>query len=359
MTENPAGQERTEAATARRRRSARERGDIARSVEVGSVAVLAGALVGFAVFGSDMVRAIVEVFRTHFAELSAAEVTRGTAVPYARRIAASLAAVLLPWSATVFLVGAGASLAQTGAVFTWKPVAPQLRRVSPAAGLRRIFSRRSAGELGKSLLKLTIVGGLVSWTLWGRVESLLPLAVTGLGAGSRTIVVAMLEVAVVGTLALGAVAILDFGLQRWHWDKRIKMTRQEAKDDRRQSEGDPLAKSRVQTRRQEMARRGSAQNVATADVVVVDPTHVAVALAYDPGRMPAPRVVARGARLLARQIHAVATEAGVPIVEDSRLARALYRDAGAEIPTSQYASIAELLAGVFHARETPIAAGVR
>lgn len=352
MSERPADRDRTETASAQRRRHAREAGDVVRSNEVGSVAVLVAAVLALLGFGPGMLRSAFSISRAYLGGFEAVEIGPGTVTPLAHQLAASLATVLLPLGAVVVLAGVGAGVAQTGIRMTGHPLVPTLRRLAPARGLRRILSRRGGFELGKAIVKLSLVGGAVAWAVRGALEELLPLTGSGLGALVRVLPETMLQVAAAGTLALGTVALLDLAWQRRDRERRLAMTREQVREERRQSEGDPLVKAKLRARRQEITGRRTLREVRGADVVVADRTRIAIALRYEPGRMPAPRVVARGAGRPARRLRDIAAEARVPVVDRPDLARALHLrcEAGTEIPRALYEPVAELLADVYRAQ---------
>jgi flagellar biosynthetic protein FlhB len=360
MAEDFTAQERTEAATPRRRERARAEGNVARSVEIASVVVLGVGVAGLAGLGPSMAEKIADLSRRHFQGVGLALLDQGSAVALSRSVSVTMAQVVLPLAALVLLFGVSSHVAQTGIVFTGQPLVPKLNRISPATGLKRIFSRRGFVEFAKSLAKLLIVGGVIAWTLLEAFETLLPLMTQGLFPGFQAILSAMLKMAVRGCAALGILAILDFFFQRWDHEQHLKMTRQEIKEEHKQNEGDPLIRSRIRARQQEMSRRRMMQDVRTADVVVTNPIRFAVALKYEPAKMTSPRVVAKGARLLARRIREIAKEAGVPIVEDPPLARALYHACkiGSQVPISLYKAVAQLLAFVYRDRE-PARGGAR
>jgi flagellar biosynthetic protein FlhB len=265
----------------------------------------------------------------------------------------AVAVMLLPFAGIIAVAGVGASVAQNGFLVSAKPLSPQLSRISPAAGLKRLFSKRSAVELGKALIKIAVVGGVVTWTLVKTAPAFVPLVVSPPAASYAWMLSSMLRLAATATGALAVLALLDFFFQRWDWEQRMRMTRQELKEEFKQHEGDPMLKSKIRSRQMDMTRRRMMADVKTADVVVTNPTHFAVALKYDPESMAAPRVVAMGARLLAQRIKDLARAAGVPIVEDPPLARALYKacKVGSEVPLSFYKAIAGLLAVVYRKRD--------
>ncbi len=354
MADETTGQERTERATPRRRSKARGEGNVARSVEISSVAVLGIALVTLAGLGPMMVGRVMGLLTYHFQHLGFLEITPDTFPELARHAGATLGAVVLPFAGVIAAVGIGANVLQTGFVLTGKPLEPKLNRISPATGFKRIFSRRGLVELTKSLIKLAIVAGIIVWALMTTIESFMPLMTVGLAAGYRAILGAMFRMAGAGALALALVAILDLFFQRWDYERQLMMTRQEIKEEHKQNEGDPHMKSRIRSLQMEATRRRMMEAVKTADVVVTNPLRFAVALKYESAKMHAPKVVAKGARLLAHRIRKIAREAGVPVVENPPLARALYHacKVGASIPLSLYQAVAELLAFVYRQRET-------
>ena len=355
------GQERTESATPRRRQKAREEGNVPRSVEVGTVAVLAAGLVSLAGLGGQMTDQAAGLLRHHFRNLHAFDLTEQSLVGYANHLASTTAGILVPFLALMVVVAMGAHLAQNGILLTVKPLAPKLDRISPLTGLKRIFSKRGLVDLAKSLVKLAIVSGIIVWAILGTPEKMLPLMTVSLLGGYGTILAEMLRMAAAGAFALGLLAILDFFFQRYDYEQQIKMTRQEVREEHKQNEGDPKIKSKVRAKQHEMSRQRMMEDVKTADVLVTNPIHFAVALKYEPTTMAAPRVVARGARLVARRIRDIAREASVPVVEDPPLARALYHTTkvGGDVPLSLYQAVAELLAFVYRQRDAAIAGGSR
>lgn len=348
------GQERTEAATPRKRQRAREEGNVPRSSEVVSVVSLAVGFGGLAAFGPTFANGLAGILRGYLGSLGSIVLDADSVPALARSLFGTLAVLFLPFGLLIAVAGTGANVAQNGFLVSTKALAPAFSRLSPAQGLQRMFSKRGAVELAKALLKIAVIGGVVGWTLVSMAPRFVPLAVAPAAAAYAFILEAALKLAAAATGALAVLALLDFFFQRWDWENRLRMTRQELKEEFKQQEGDPVLKSKVRSRQMDMTRRRMMSDVKTADVVVTNPIHFAVALKYDSERMGAPRVVAKGARLLARRIREIARDAGIPIVEDPPLARALYKacKVGSEVPLSFYKAIAELLAVVYRRRET-------
>jgi flagellar biosynthetic protein FlhB len=361
LANDPSGQERTEAATPKRREKAREDGHVARSVDLASAAVLAASLGALAATGDRMVDGAGALLRDTLENLSRTSVDASSVGPLLAGTAWAAATLLGPFVAIVAAAGITAHVSQVGFLLTTKPLMPKLSRISPSAGLKRILAKRSLVELAKSLLKLAIVGGILFCITYSASEDLLPLMTAGVLPAYRAILAAMFRMVSAAALALAVLAILDFFFQRWDYEQQIRMTRQEIKEEMKQNEGDPQIKGKVRARQQELSRRRMMQDVRTADVVVTNPVHFAVALKYDLQRMVAPRVVAKGRHLLARRIRDAARKANVPVVENPPLARALYQACrvGAEVPLSLYQAVAEVLAFVYRRRDAVRTGGLR
>jgi flagellar biosynthetic protein FlhB len=245
-----------------------------------------------------------------------------------------------------------AALALGGWNFSLQAMAPNFTRLSPIAGLGRLFGMHGISELGKALLKCLLVGGVcaaIVASTFGDVLALAhmePRAAIGRAAG----LVAWAFVWLCGSLAL--VAAVDVPLQLFQFKRTLRMTRQEVRDEAKESDGRPETKQRIRRLQQQLARRRMMHEVPTADVVIVNPTHFAVALKYDPKKMRAPRVLAKGVDLVAQNIRRIAEEHRVPIFDSPKLARALYRstDLNKEIPAGLYAAVAQVLSYIFRVR---------
>jgi flagellar biosynthesis protein FlhB len=353
LADSPTGQERTESATPRKRGKARDKGQVAKSTEVSSVVVLAVALAALAAFGPEMASQAMGLLRHQFASIASVDVEIGTIVPMAWYIAGVMAAIVLPLAGVIALGGVASNVAQTGFLLTTHPLMPQFNRINPSSGFQRIFSKRGGMELFKSLVKIAVVAAVVAWTLPKTAESFSTLMQIAPAAAYVTILKAMFSMASAAAVALAILAILDFFFQRIQHEEQLKMTRQEVKEEYKENEGDPQIRGKIKGLQREMSRKRMMEDVKTADVVVTNPIRFAVALKYDADRNAAPRVVAKGARLMARKIRETARAAGVPIIEDPPLARALYRacEVGAEVPLALYKAVAELLAFVYRTRE--------
>jgi flagellar biosynthesis protein FlhB len=337
--------QKTEEPTQRRLQEARERGDVPQSREINHwFMVLAIAMAVFAA-APGMADAVGRLLLP-FLERTEAFPTdpEGLRWTLGALFWGLLKAAALPALMLIAAAIAGGFL-QHGPILTLQPLKPSLDRISPVAGAKRLFSMRSVVEFAKGVAKIAIVGSVALWVLWpvaGMAARLPGLDVAALlellRKDSLRLLLALLAV-------MGGVAAVDFLYQYLAYLKRLRMSKQELREELKQSEGDPFIKARVRQIRMERARRRMMAAVPKADVVVTNPTHFAVALKYEPGRMAAPKVVAKGADTIAARIRAVAEEHAVPVVENPPLARTLYAavELDAEVPPEHYRAVAEVI----------------
>ncbi|HUI10287.1 MAG TPA: flagellar biosynthesis protein FlhB [Bacteroidota bacterium] len=342
--------ERTEPATDKKRADARKKGKVFRSQELNSAAVLVFSALLLSFAGGGMASGIADMARELFGTAGTFRVTAAGARELLVREIVRFGVIALPVLGGVAAAGLALNLAQVGFSFTLEPMMPELARINPLSGIKRVLgSRRSWVELLKNVLKVTLVG----YIAWDALQGILADAVTLMDGDPGTIVAYMghgaISLALKTGLAFLVMAALDYAYQRFEYEKELRMTKQEVKDEAKQQEGDPQVKARVRSIQRRIAYRRMMQDVPTADVVVTNPTHVAVALKYDTEKMSAPKVVASGADLVAQKIREIAAENGVPIVEDRPLARALFQsvEVGEEIPEKLFQAVAQVLAYIY------------
>ena len=338
-------EEKTEAPTPRRRKKAREEGQIARSPELAGTAILLAALCGARATVETQTQNLTGLLQRHI-DLARPDLTTSKLIDLTGDALRQAALAALPTMGVALGVGLVVNVAQVGLTFTPKLLEPKPSRMNPLQGLQRLVSPRGAVEILKGLAKLGLVGG-VGWKyLSGRWEGIGLLAATGPAQVSRQVgqMAYDLGMQMVGTLMV--VAALDYGWQKYQHEKSLKMTRQEVKDEMRDADGNPEMRGRIRQRQREFARRRMMAEVPGASVVVMNPTHYAVALKYALGQPGAPRIVAKGRDLVALKIRDVARESGVPVVENPPLARALHAGAeiGQEVPSELFRAVAEVLA---------------
>ncbi|RJP81636.1 MAG: flagellar biosynthesis protein FlhB [Candidatus Zixiibacteriota bacterium] len=345
-------QEKTEKPTGRRRQESRRKGQVAKSQDINASLVLLAGLAALSIWGGYMLSRMMVANRFIFTHLCRIELTPETLPGYFLSGALLLFSVLAPVVATILLVGIAANLLQTGWLLSAEPIRPKLSNLNPMKGLKRLGSKRSAVELLKGVLKLFIVGWVGYTTLAGLAEEMIPLMDRPVWDMYRWICGGAAKVGYRTILALVILGLIDLIYQRWDHLQSMKMTKQEVKDEHRQAEGDPQVKSRIRSIQLKTALRRMRKDVHKADVVITNPTEIAIALRYDPATMTAPVVLAKGKRKLAARIRQIALEHDIPIVENKPLAQALYKgvEVGQEVPGNFYQAVAEILAYVYRLR---------
>lgn len=346
------GLERTEPASVRRREQAREEGQVARSRELSTLALLLAAGGGLWFMGAGLTEKLSGLMR-HGMQLERA-LAFDTDLMLLRLKDSSVDVLLAfsPLLALLVLAGIASALLLNGWLFSFKPLLPDWGRVDPLKGLARMLSLHGVIEMLKAIAKAVVVGGVAAWVIWHNSGAALSLAAEPLGTGMAHLVHLLGTSFLIMAASMALVAAVDIPVQIWDHERKLRMTREEVRQENKETEGDPQVKAHIRSRQREMARRRMMAEIPTADVVVTNPTHYAVALRYQEGAMRAPRVVAKGAHLLAARIRALAEEHQVPILEAPPLARALYRHAelGDEIPATLYTAVAEVLAYVYQLR---------
>jgi len=339
--------QKTEQPTPRRLEKARERGQVASSREVYSLLILlSGALMLFAA-GPLAGGWLLLGFRRALEGLAGAEPL--SALAEAFRFAAMLVAPVLLATAAAAIA---AAVLQNAVVWSGESLKPKLSRISPLSGLKRLFSRRSLVEFVKNVIKLVVIAGLLVAVLvpkWGQLQAAPEFGLAGL---VRTLADVGLLLLVAVTAAMLLVAGLDYAYQRAEFLEDMRMTRREVREEFKETEGDPLIRQKLRQLRRERAKRRMMAEVPKSTVVITNPTHLAVALRYEQGRMEAPEVVAKGQGRLALRIREIARAHGVPVVENPPLAQALYRGAevGARIPVAHYEAVARIIAHILALR---------
>lgn len=359
MAENDQGQEKTEEPTSKRRGKARQEGQVAKSQEINFVAGLMAALLYFALNGSSMIESINLMVRWLFTDVLMTEVTQESAIKILNNVVNNMLGIILPFMLVLFFAMIMVNIFQVGFLITAKPFKPKLNKFNPIKGIKRLLSPKKLIDLLKSVLKLIIIGAVPYIIIKGEINHLPLIMDMGIWSIMSYMGKIMIKIMFYVSLVMLIIAILDYMYQRWTHEKSLKMTKQEVKDEWKQSEGDPKIKARIRRIQLEFMRKTMMQEVAKADVVVTNPVHVAVALKYERTDMDAPRVVAKGARLMAEKIKQIATENNVSIVENAALAQSLYKtvEVGDTVPEALYKAVAEVLAYVYTQKNKAYAAG--
>ncbi len=345
--------QKTEEPTARRLEQAREKGQVAKSQEINHWFMILAAALIVGVFGESFGKGIVESLYRFIEQPHAIRLDQGQLIElYMETIGDIGLVLLLPLSVAV-IAALIAGIIQNGLIFSTEPLIPKLEKLSLIKGLKRMFSSRSLVEFAKGMLKISLVSGVILillWPAWGIVPNITTLSVPkfmGLlqSLGTRVLV---------GVLAaMALIAAVDFLYQKQQHIKKLRMSKQELKEEFKQSEGDPMIKARLRQIRMERARRRMMAAVPEADVVITNPTHYAVALKYESNEMGAPVLTAKGVDAVAMRIREVAKEHDVPIVENPPLSRALYEgvDLDQEVPPEHYKAVAEIIGYIMRLKD--------
>lgn len=337
--------QKTEDPTPKKLQEAREKGEVAKSQEIGHWFMLFAFALGIGVMAPYLAEKVLTTLRPFIERPHSFELSAGGVRDLIVEALVGVGLAMLPLLGIVVVLAIAGNLLQTGIIISSEPIKPKLSKLSPLAGFKRIFGSRALVEFAKGLLKITLVGVAVTMVLWPQRDRFIGLVRVDLPdlLGFLQGVALKEMIAVLAIMAI--IAGLDYLFQRFQFIKQLRMSRQEIRDEMKQSEGDPLIKAKLRQIRMERSRKRMMAAVPEADVVVTNPTHYAVALKYDAEDMAAPRVVAKGVDHLAQRIREIALENGVPLYENRPLARALYAnvDLDEEIPAEHYKAVAEII----------------
>lgn len=342
------GQERTEEATPKRRTDARKKGTVAKSTEMTNALVLLGLMIAMPFIFTRLGQEMVQAMNRGYASIPA-DAEFSSLRAYSLSILSPIAAAFLPFLAIALCVGLVVNFAQVGFVLSGEALSPSLSKIDPFKGFQRLFSARSNVEGLKAILKSSLfiyLGYTVVLDRWSEILNLSALSPLGAVSVIGSILQAILLRIVIAWLALAA---FDYWFQRKQVDKQLRMTKDEVRREFREMETSPELKAAMAQRRRKLGKRGMAQAIKDADVIITNPTHYAVAIKYDRESMFAPQVVAKGADYMALRIRQLGGDSRVPIVPNPPLARQLYRkcDVGDFVPREMFQAVAEVLAYVY------------
>ena len=343
-------QERTEQATPKRKEDARKKGNVAKSVEISSTAIILVSLLFFYFGGSYMLNLMKYYSQLIFENIGSVALNANNLQGYLQIAAIGFFRVSAPFAVTIMAVGFIANYAQVGPLFTLEPLTPKFSKINPLSGMKRVlFSRKAFVELIKNILKITVVGLIAYYSIKGQIQDYIPLMDQ---SAAQLIAYVGRETFALGlkiSIALVLMAILDFMFQKFDYAKSIRMTKQEIKEEMKQMEGDPLIKARIRSIQRETSRRRMMDEIPEADIIITNPVEIAVALKYSPKDMESPKVVGKGRKKVAEKIRKIAIEHNIPIVEDKPLAWAIFKAVkiGDFIPEDLFHAVAEILAYVY------------
>ncbi len=345
--------EKTEAPTPRKLKQAKDKGQVSQSQDLVTAGVTLLSVFVLKQIGPSTWRQFEEIMRGGLANKHDGELTISSVMLLFQEFAMLILKAGMPLAGIIVLSAVALSAGQTGLVFSRQALTPQFKRLNPLSGFKRLlFSKQSAMNLAKSLAKMGAVSVVVWMTLTDQMAQLTALGERSIPAAAMVLADLSFDIALRCALCLFILGLADFAWQRRQFLSQLKMTKDELKQEMKESDGDPHIKAAIRRRRQQMLSRMMSA-VPTADVVVTNPTHYAVAIKYDPLSMGAPIIVAKGERLLALRIKEVAKKNGVPILEEPPLARALYAsvEIGHPVPANLYRAVAEVLAWVYALRD--------
>ncbi|MFC0271310.1 flagellar biosynthesis protein FlhB [Metabacillus herbersteinensis] len=341
--------EKTEKATPRKRQDSRKKGQVAKSADVNTALTLLAVFLSFLFIGSFMRERIVNLLRATFQDYLLIDLTQQNVHSLFITMSYHSAFLLAPIMAVALIAGVLSNYLQVGFLFSAEAVQMKLDKVNPIQGFKRIYSVRALVELLKSLLKILFVGVVTFAVLWLDMDKVLRLS--HLTVEQSLIYIAQLTVkmGLFASAALLFLSLLDYLYQKYDFEKNIRMSKQDIKDEYKKSEGDPLIKSKIKQKQREMAMRRMMQEVPNADVIITNPTHFAIALKYDEEKSDAPYIVAKGVDLVAQKIKEIARVNNIITVENRPLARALYDqvEIGHAVPEEYFKTVAEILAYVY------------
>ena len=345
-----AGQERTEKATGKKRSDARKKGQVAQSREISSAMILMASLGIFYFAGSWMFWSLAQLITGVYQNIETLRFTNASdASAFSLEILNKFLVVVLPFLLPIAIVGFIANVMQVGFQISTEAMALKLSKLNPISGMKRFVSLKSLVEIVKSIIKIFFIGGIAYLLVEGEIKAFPVLVHQEVGQILVFIARVAIKICFFVCLAMIVLAVLDYIYQRWQYEQDLKMTKQEVKDESKQTYGDPQVKARIRSVQMEMARRRMMDAVPEADVVITNPTHLAIALKFDAREMIAPRVLAKGSGHIAQRIREIAAENKIPLFEQKPLAQALYKmvEIGDYIPAELYRAVAEVLAYVY------------
>ncbi len=344
--------EKTEKATPKKRNDSRKKGQVAKSQDVNTAIGILGIFFFFSIASPFLVENILAIFKHSFQKYLNMTLSEESMFMIFYEILIQAAKIVGPVMLVALVIGIVSNYLQIGFLFTTETIQFKLEKIDPIKGFKRIFSLRAVIDFLKSTLKILIVSMIAFFILWNRIDEILVLSQKTIGAALMTIIDITVQMGLYAGGALLFLALLDYFYQKYDFEKNIRMSKQDIKDEHKNMEGDPQIKSKMKQKQREMAMGRMMQEVPNADVIITNPTHYAVALKYDESKYDAPYVVAKGVDFIAQKIKYVAKENNVMMIENRPLARTLYSQAelGDTIPEELFKAVAEVLAYVYRTK---------
>lgn len=341
--------EKTEKATPKKRQDEREKGKVAKSQDVNTAILLLFAFIMLAAFGSFMKNGMTSLYVHSFTEYIHWELTTNTIMQLVREVFLEITKIVAPIMVVVLVAVTAANLMQIGFLFTTEPLKFDLQKIDPIQGAKRIFSIRALVELLKSLLKIIFIGTITFTVIWLHKDEMMMMSLKNAESAITFFGRVTIIIGISATIALLFLSIFDYAYQRYDYEKNLRMSKQDIKDEHKNVEGDPLIQSKIKEKQREIAMRRMMSEVPSADVVITNPTHYAIAIKYDEEKASAPYIIAKGKDEVALKIKEIAIAHDVMTVENRQLAQNLYSaiEIGEIIPEQFYQAVAEVLAYVY------------
>ncbi|MEX0792835.1 MAG: flagellar biosynthesis protein FlhB [Pirellulaceae bacterium] len=348
--------EKSEDATQHRRDQAREKGQIPKSQDLISAAMLIGALGTLNYFGEGLIGFLADFTRDELGTVPPLQMTMNQATHHAVLATWRLAVAMVPILLVIMTTGIAMNVGQTGFMFLPNKLTFDVQKVNPISGFGRLFSIANAVKFGFGIFKIIVVMAVAAICIWLDIEAILGLSSLGTLEVARYLLDSAFWISMKIGAALLILALLDFAFQRWKHEQDLKMTKEEVREEVKSMQGDPQIAARRRQVARQLAMNRMASDIPKADVVVTNPTELAIALKYDPFEMNAPVVLAKGAGLIAQRIRRLALENNIPVVERKELARALYQEAniGKPVPVDRYAAVAEVMRYIYELQGKPL-----
>ncbi|WP_093212296.1 flagellar biosynthesis protein FlhB [Sediminibacillus albus] len=341
--------EKTEKATPKKRQDSRKKGQVAKSQDVNTAILLFFVFLLFIVLGGYLKNIMTGMYQHSFTEYINWDVTEHTTHQVFVETTIEMSKAVAPIMGIALVAGLASNFMQIGFLFTGEPLKPKLSKLNPIQGAKRIFSARALVELVKSLLKIVFIGSITFAILWMRKDEMMQLAGKDVNSSLAFFGDTTITMGIAASIALLVLSVIDYSYQKYDFEKSIKMTKNDVKDEHKNIEGNPLIKSKIKEKQRQMAMRRMMSEIPQADVVITNPTHYAIAIKYDEDKADAPYVVAKGVDYVAFRIREVAKANEVVIVENRPLARGLYNEVeiGDIISENFFQAVAEVLAYVY------------
>lgn len=341
--------EKTEKATPQKRQESKRKGQVAKSPEVAAAMIMLGGILLLSFLGGWMLDQLLAIYRINYTQYIGWDLTPKSIRTLFEQMAFEGFKIMVPMALIGMVFGFFGNYIQIGPLFTTEPMKAKLERIDPIKGAKRIFSVRALVELAKSLLKISIIGFAAFLVLWLSIDELFLLSQKSIADSLSFIGSLVVNMGLAASVILLCLSILDYIYQKYEFEKGIKMSKQDIKDEYKKSEGDPLIKSKIKEKQRQMSMNRMIQDLPSADVLITNPTHYAIAIKYDAETMEAPQVIAMGKDHLALKIKEKAKELDIVIMENKPLARALYSqvEVGDFVPEDLFMAVAEVLAYIY------------